>query len=242
MWCPMRDIEARLWAPSAAIVMIAAFRLVCSWMSTTSHSWWTTAGDALLLVAVGLLSVYYIAIIVRRTRAAAIAADRANRLEMVTRELVDRDAMIRDDLVRGQRELNERIVRLSGILDASRDLVATRDLREVLERITDMARSVVGADWASLTVDTSSAGAVAGEDHTAVITAGDAHGASSLFQLSTPIVCLGQTEGQLTAHFGAVRPGASEVTHLLAIISSFAGVAMENARLYNDLSSANFRL
>jgi len=65
---------------------------------------------------------------------------------MVTRELVDHDAMIRDDLVRGQRELNERIVRLSGILDASRDLVATRDFREVLERITEMARSVVGAD------------------------------------------------------------------------------------------------
>jgi len=61
---------------------------------------------------------------------------------MVTRELVDHDAMIRDDLVRGQRELNERIVRLSGILDASRDLVATRDLREVLERITDMATQV----------------------------------------------------------------------------------------------------
>ena len=93
---------------------------------------------------------------------------------MVTRELVDHEAMIRDDLVRGQRELNERIVRLSGILDASRDLVATRDFREVLERITDMARSVVGAEWASLTVDTSVAGAVAGEDETVVITAGAA--------------------------------------------------------------------
>jgi len=200
------------------------------------------AGDVLLPAAVALLSAYYVAIILRRTREAGIAADRVSRLEMVTRELVDHEAMIRDDLVRGQRELNERIVRLSGILDASRDLVATRDFREVLERITDMARSVVGAEWASLTVDTSVAGAVAGEDNTVVITAGGAEGAPSLFQLSTPIVCLGQTKGQLTAHFGAVRPGASEVTHLLAIISSFAGVAVENALLYNDLSSANFRL
>ena len=238
----MRDMEARFWAPSAAIVTVAAVRLVCSWMSAASHTWWTMAGDTLLLVAVGLLSAYYVAIILRRTREAGIAADRASRLEMVTRELVDHEAMIRDDLVRGQRELNERIVRLSGILDASRDLVATRDFREVLERITDMARSVVGADWASLTVDTSLAGAVAGEDETVVITAGAADGAPSLFQLSTPIVCLGQAKGQLTAHFGAVRPGASEVTHLLAIISSFAGVAMENARLYHDLSSANLSL
>ncbi len=238
----MRHMEARLWAPAAAIVMVAAVRLVCSWMLTTSCNWWTMTGDALLLVAAGLLLAYYIAIIHRRTREAGIAADRADRLEMVTRELVDHEGMIRGDLVRGQRELNERIVRLSGILDASRDLVATRDFREVLERITDMARSVVGADWASLTVDTSVAGAVAGEDETVVITAGAADGASSLFQLSTPIVCLGQTKGQLTAHFSAVRPGASEVTHLLAIISSFAGVAMENALLYNDLSGANFRL
>ena len=144
----MRDMEARLWAPSAAIVTVAAVRLVCSWMSAASHTWWTMAGDTLLLVAVGLLSAYYVAIILRRTREAGIAADRASRLEMVTRELVDHEAMIRDDLVRGQRELNERIVRLSGILDASRDLVATRDFREVLERITDMARSVVGADCA----------------------------------------------------------------------------------------------
>ncbi len=231
-----------MWAPAAAVVAITAIRLASSWMSVTFHSWWTIAGDVLLLAAVAMMPAYYAAIILRRTREAGIAADRVSRLEMVTRELVDHEAMIRDDLVRGQRELNERIVRLSGILDASRDLVATRDFREVLERITDMARSVVGADWASLTVDTSLAGAVAGEDETVVIRAGETEQASSLFQLSTPIVCLGQVTGQLTAHFSAVRPGASEVTHLLAIISSFAGVAMENARLYQDLSSANFRL
>ncbi|MGI6132351.1 MAG: two-component system sensor histidine kinase NtrB [Bacillota bacterium] len=238
----MRDVQARLWAPAAAVVAIAAVRLVCSWTSAAAHNWWTMAGDALLLAGIAVLSAYYVTIILRRTREAGIAADRVSRLEMVTRELVDHEAMIRDDLVRGQRELNERIVRLSGILDASRDLVATRDFREVLERITDMARSVVGADWASLTADASLAGAVTGDDETVVITAGATEGASSLFQLSTPIVCLGQVTGQLTAHFSAVRPGASEVTHLLAIISSFAGVAMENARLYHDLSSANLRL
>lgn len=146
----MRDVQARLWAPAAAVAAIAAVRLVCSWKSAAVHNWWTMAGDALLLAGVAVLSAYYVTIILRRTREAGIAADRVSRLEMVTRELVDHEAMIRDDLVRGQRELNERIVRLSGILDASRDLVATRDFREVLERITDMARSVVGADGASL--------------------------------------------------------------------------------------------
>ena len=237
----MRNMEARLWAPAAAVVAIAVVWIVFSWMSAAVYNWWAMAGDVLLLAAVVVLSAYYVAVILGRTREAGIAADRVSRLEMVTRELVDHEAMIRDDLVRGQRELNERIVRLSGILDASRDLVATRDFREVLERITDMARSVVGADWASIIADTSLAGAATGEDETVVITAGATEGASSLFQLSTP-VCLGQVTGQLTAHFSAVRPGASEVTHLLAIISSFAGVAMENARLYHDLSSANLRI
>jgi PAS domain S-box-containing protein len=238
----MRDMEVRLWAPSAVIMTIAGIRLVCSWVSPIAHGWWTVAGDVLLLASVALLSAHYIAVIRRRTREAGIAADRVSRLEMVTRELVDHEAMIRDDLVRGQRELNERIVRLSGILDASRDLVATRDFREVLERITEMARSVVGADWASLTVDACLAGTSATGGDTVVITAGAPEGTSSLFHLSTPIVCLGQISGQLTAHFSAVRPGASEVTHLLSIISSFAGVAMENARLYHDLSGANLRL
>ncbi len=236
----MKDNGLRLWAPAAVVVAMAAVWLALSRMSPVAHRWWTIVGDVLLLIAIAALSALHVIIIARRTREARIAADRVSRLEMVTRELVDHEAMIRDDLVHGQRELNERIVRLSGILDASRDLVATRDLHDLLERITDMARSVAGADWTSLTVDASLAGAGTGE--AVVITAGTTEGASSLFRLSTPIVCFGQAVGQLTAHFAGVRSGTSDVTHLLAIISSYAGVAMENARLYQDLSSANSRL
>ncbi len=235
----MNHSKLRLLAPGVAVVAMAAIWLASSWPSRVGRGWWAILGDVLLVLAIAALSAFHVMIIGRRTREARTAADRVSRLEMVTRELVDHEAMIRDDLVHGQRELNERIVRLSGILDASRDLVATRDLHDLLECIADMARSVVGADWACLKVD---AKAEEDDGRTVVIAAGADQGAPSLFQLSMPVVCFGQPVGHLTAHFASVRAGASDITHLLAIISSYAGVAMENARLYQDLKGANVRL
>ena len=181
----MRNVQARLWAPAVAVVAIAAVRLVCSWTSAAAHNWWTMAGDALLLAGIAVLSAYYVTIILRRTREAGIAADRVSRSRWSPGNLwLDHEAMIRDDLVRGQQELNERNVRLSGILDASRIWWRRGFPRSVgarqptwPERCRRRRASHSGRIFG---------GAVTGDDETVVITAGARKGRLRYFSYPRP--------------------------------------------------------
>lgn len=174
---------------------------------------------------------HYIAVDRRYIVKQQAVAEQAQRLEIVAKELVEHEALMRDDLVRAQRDLNERIVRLSGLLEATRQLVATRNLQDALQRIVDMTQAIAGSDGAMLELRDG--------EQTIRLSSGSFTEASASFELTSKIRSAGVEVGRLSVQFANVGHGAADTTHVLSIISAFAGVAVENARLYQDLRTAN---
>lgn len=221
--------------PGAMLAALVAARFVYGWFFPIAGAWWTVAIDASLVVCLLFLVYYYVRIINSRVAAAETVVERAGRLELVTRELVDQETMMRDELVRGHRELNERIVRLSGLLDASRELVGARDLEDALQRVADMARKVMDADRAMICTSI--------EDESLTVVSSDIDDEGEpLFCFSSEIIARGAGVGELSVEFANIDSGNVDAGNLLALISAFASGAIENAVLYRDLTDANEKL
>jgi PAS domain S-box-containing protein len=221
--------------PGAMLAVLVAARFVYGWFVPVAGTWWTAAIDAGLVACIFLLVYYYVRVINSRIEAAETVAERVGHLELVTRELVDHEAMMREELVRGHRELNERIVRLSGLLDAGRELVGARDLEDALQHVADMARSVMGADLATIRTSI-------GNENLSVVSSDTDDEDELLFRFSSQIAARGAGVGELSVEFANIDPGNVDAGNLLAIISAFAGAAIENAVLYRNLTDANEKL
>jgi len=217
------------------LATLISARFVYGWFAPVAGVWWTAAIDAGLVACLLLVVSYYVRIVKSRTAAAETTAERAGHLELLTRELVDHEVVMREELVRGHHELNERIVRLSGLLDASRELVGARDLEDALQRVADMTRTVMGADKAMISANI-------GDESLTVMSNGTDCEDELLFRFSSELIARGAGVGELSVEFANIDSGNRDVGNLLAIISAFASAAIENAVLYRNLTYVNERL
>ncbi|MCR4427026.1 MAG: ATP-binding protein [Firmicutes bacterium] len=231
----MRDSLVPPWTFPAGVLTITAARFAVGHITGGVVGWWVIPVDLAILSLVALVMMRCTAYAARREREAKAALARLEGLEMVSKGLIETESVLRDDLIRGHRGLNERVVRLSGLLEASKELVATRNLHEVLTRITNLACGVVGARGAVLRIQD--------RDRERVVTSGNPRAVNDPeFELSAQVVVGGQPIGALTVHFSKIGSDATDNAHLLSIIASYASVAIENAQLYRNLSSTNTQL
>ncbi|HQD80263.1 MAG TPA: ATP-binding protein [Bacillota bacterium] len=231
----MGSADARLWVPGAMFAALLAARFVYGWIVPTAGVWWVATIDASLVFCSAFIATYYTRTLKSQMDAVEAVSDRAGRLELVTRELVDNEAVMREDLVRGQRELNERILRLSSLLDATRELVGARNLVDALQHVADMTCKVMGADKATISVTMA-------DEALTVVSTGTNCSDSLLFRSSSEIVLFGDAAGELVVEFANISPGNADAGSFLSIISAFASAAIENAMLYRNLTEANEKL
>jgi signal transduction histidine kinase len=111
--------------------------------------------------------------------------------------------------------------RLRQLIDAGRSLVAERELDRVLDRLLEVAREVTGAP------------------HAAVEARDDARISTGSSFVHVPILIGGEVWGSLRLEGGAFDAADEEA---IVALAAWAGVAIDNARLYRDTDQRRLEL
>lgn len=236
-------IEALSWL---AMIPVLLFAFAHAAMAESAAY---TVGLAAVAAAAFILHVCW-ALAVRR--ALRRAEERCRRLSVFNQELLDTDASIQRDLIEGAKELNRKFMRLCGLVEASRDLLFIGEMNEVLQKMADLIRRVMGASCAVVEVKPEfigsgepkvfSSGALPSSPDSSSGSSDEPGTSKVMFKLSIPLVIRGETVGSVSVYNKSVNSQVRDDMNLLSILGTYASIAIENTRLFVKSSESSAQL
>lgn len=185
-------------------------------------------------------------------RALRRAEEKCRRLSAFNQELVDTDASIQRDLVEGAKELNRKLLRLCGLVEASRDLLFIGEVNEVFQKVADLIRRAMGASCAVVEVNPGfiesgepkvfSSGALRDGVTGPSDSSDEPEASKMMFKLSVPLVIRGETVGTVSVYNRSVNSQVRDDMSLLSILGTYASIAIENTRLFVKSSESSAQL